>query len=137
MAYEENGQHLGTFKAGGDLSAASNQFRFVKLGTTKGQIVLAALGTDPIIGILQNKPNLDEVAIIRDAHGGGIAKVRMAASQNIAIGDFIGSNTLGEGVEVSAAGSNAIGYAIEADAATVLGQVISVYLAPRILGTHS
>ncbi len=137
MAYEENGQLLGTFVSSADLSADANQFRLVKFHTVAGQIALAADGADKIIGILQNKPNTGEVALVRDIHAGGIAKVRMAITQNISIGDDITSDSSGDGAETTTADDQSIGVAIEADAVTVDGQIMSVYLSPSIVGGHS
>ena len=51
----------GTRKAGADLSAASNQFKFVKLDGS-GDVVLCTAATDVPYGVLQNTPRLGEAA---------------------------------------------------------------------------
>jgi hypothetical protein len=136
MAYSENTSQLGTFRASADYSvdhdATSNQFRILILGTTAGEVTRSGVGATNIpIGILENKPGAQQSAVVTELQKGGIAKVQFATGQNIAIGDVISSDADGRAVEATV-GDSAIGYAMEADAATVDGQVMTVMLVPHI-----
>lgn len=101
MAFEENVVYSSVFKAGADLSAAANQFRAVKLHTAAGQVVAAAAATDIVLGILAEHPASGAVAKFAEIDKGGIAKVRIGASQDIAIGDKLTAATGGLLVEAS------------------------------------
>jgi hypothetical protein len=101
----------GHFKAGADLSAAGNQFKFVKLDSTADQVVLCAAATDIPIGILQNTPGSGESAEVMVA---GISKVQGDAS--LAIGVQIGTSADGQ-----------------ADAKTV-GTDTTEYVVGRVIG---
>lgn len=116
MAWEE-GQGLDTdlsFRAAADLR--TNQYNFVKLDAN-GDVVLCAAEGEKSIGILQNKPNLGETAVVRVL---GISKVVAAAA--IAAGDFIKTGAAGTAktalrlVQASGNASNVMGMALRAAA---------------------
>lgn len=70
-----------TYKAGADLS--DSQFHFVKLDDN-GDVVLATDATDEIIGVLQNKPEEGEPALVRML---GTSKVK--AGGTIGVGAYV------------------------------------------------
>lgn len=78
-----------TIEAGADLSAAGNQFKFVKISAKK--VVLCAAATDKPIGVLQNTPELGEGALVMHI---GLTKVQGDA--NLASGDLIGTSADGQ-----------------------------------------
>lgn len=89
MAYEIPGLK-GSFRAAADLSAATNQFKFVKLDSN-GDVVAIAAATDLPIGVLQNLPALgQEAEVMID----GITKLR--ADQAVTPGAIIGTSADGE-----------------------------------------
>ena len=83
MAYESVGTDLGFFTAAADLSA--KQYYFVKLASSTTVNVCAAV-TDKPIGVLQNKPESGEQAIVRVF---GVSKI--SADATLAAGDVIGT----------------------------------------------
>lgn len=90
MAYEQPGFVFGTCPAGADLSAAGNQYKFVKLNTS-GQIVLCAAVTDNPIGILQNTPASGQPA---EVMAFGISKLQGDA--DLTKGDLVGTSSDGQ-----------------------------------------
>lgn len=94
------------------------QYTFVKV-TGAHQVGLATAATDPIVGVLQNKPQVTGQACTVGMYG--ISNV--IASAAIAAGDKIASTTTGTAVTSA---SNVIGIAITS--ATVAGQLVSVLL---------
>jgi len=116
MAYEIPGFSF-TLPAAADLSAL--QFRAVNVDATGKAALPAALGR--IIGVLQNKPTLNQAATIVCS---GISKVTAGAA--IAAGANVEVDALGR-VITRATGIPA-GIALEA--ASGAGIVIAVYLAP-------
>ena len=77
MAYEENMKTV-TMIAGADLSAVTNQYKFVKLNSTANTIVLCGDGEDAF-GVLQDTPQSGEAACVCV---GGITKVYAGATFN-------------------------------------------------------
>lgn len=91
MAFEIPGKMDGTRPAGADLSAAGNQFKFVKLNSS-GQVVAIAANTDKPYGILQNRPAAGQAAAVMID---GISKLQAdAATQE---GARIGPSADGQG----------------------------------------
>jgi len=127
MAWEE-GQGLDTdlsFKAAADLR--TNQYNFVKLDAN-GNVILAAAAGERVIGILQNKPNLNETAVVRPV---GMSKV--VASAAITACDPIGTTATGTAktasrlVAATGAATNVLGIALRAAAGA--GVIIAMHLA--------
>jgi len=77
-------------KAGADLSAASNQFKLVKISAS-GTVVLCSAVTDKPCGVLQNRPQNGEAAEVVAL---GITKI-LAASADLAAGAMVGTSTAG------------------------------------------
>jgi hypothetical protein len=84
MAYEAIGQDIGTFTAAADLSA--KQYHFVVLASATTVNVATAITNAPI-GILQNKPESGQQAIVRIS---GMSKV--VADGTLAAANFIGTS---------------------------------------------
>lgn len=79
-----------SLKAGADLSAATAQYKAVKLDAS-GDAILCAATTDKPLGVLQNTPASGGTAEVLVA---GVTKVRSDAA--LAIGDQIGTAADGE-----------------------------------------
>jgi hypothetical protein len=78
--------------AGADLSASTNQYRFVKLSTSVDQtVVLCAATTDKPIGILQNTPNTGMAATVACS---GVSKVQGDA--DLTVGGSVGTSADGQ-----------------------------------------
>ena len=112
MAYESVGTDLGFFTAAADLSA--KQYYFVKLASSTTVNVCAAV-TDKPIGILQNKPESGEQAVVRVF---GVSKV--SADATLAAGDVIGTSADGQAQPITLGSETTVhvcGQAIEAGSA--------------------
>lgn len=97
-----------------DLSAAGNQFRAVRAGAAAGNCRALAANTDRAIGILQNTPNIGEVAEILVI---GVSKYRAGAA--VALDDLLGVQADGD-LETLAAGNPTrwwFGYSLDAPGA--------------------
>lgn len=92
MAFEKPGM-CHTFPAGADLSASSNQYKFVKLNSS-GQVVAIAAATDKPIGILQDYANSSAVGSSVQVMFCGISKVQGDA--DLAKGAQIGTSADGQ-----------------------------------------
>ena len=82
--------HTGHLTAGADLST-TGQFRFVKLGTVEGTVILCAAAADRPYGVLQNNPKNGEEADVLNI---GITKLEADAA--LADGDEIGTSANGQ-----------------------------------------
>ena len=116
MAWEVEGSQVKPpgLIAGGDLSAAANQYKFVKYSAAKTVIVCTG-ATDIPCGVLQNRPasgDAAEVVIF------GITKVQGDA--NLGFGDLIGTSADGQ-ADAKVAGTDTteyvVGHIIEDNAA--------------------
>jgi hypothetical protein len=120
MAYESVGTDLGFFTAAADLS--TKQYYFVKLASSTTVNVCAAV-TDKPIGILQNKPESGEQAIVRCF---GVSKV--SADATLAAGDVIGTAADGQAQPISLGSETTVhvcGQAIEAGSA---GETLTAFI---------
>lgn len=86
MAFEERLETISA-RSGSDLSAASNQYKIVKLNSS-GDAVLCTAVTDKPVGILQNKPKQNQAATIAV---GGISKCQASAA--VTAGNLVGTST--------------------------------------------
>ena len=108
---------------------ATSQFKFVKLASTAGQVVLTgvlnsttALTLGPV-GVLMNKPGGGEEAEVAYS---GIVKIQVATS-TIIVGDHIGINSTSQGAEAARTDNTAfVATALQASAATT--DIITVLL---------
>jgi hypothetical protein len=89
MPYEIPGLKL-SLKAAADLSAAANQFKFVKLDAN-GDVVAIAAATDIPIGVLQNLPGSGQEA---EVMSDGVTKLQADAA--ITPGAIIGTSADGQ-----------------------------------------
>ena len=88
---------VGSYVAGADLSAAANQYTFVKLDVN-GAVVAVAAATDVPIGVLQNTPKpgaTAEVVII------GGTKLKASAAIVVTNGALIGTTSSGTAVKLT------------------------------------
>jgi hypothetical protein len=116
MAWDEGQGQITdlSFKAAADLSAL--QYTFVKLDAN-GNVIAASAAGEKVVGVLQNKPKLNETAVVRPL---GLSKV--VASAAIAAGDYIATTAGGQAktalrlVQASGNASNVIGMALRAAA---------------------
>lgn len=90
MAYEGPQIMIPGLFAGGDLSAAANQYKFVKLSAAKTVIVCTG-ATDIPIGVLQNRPKSGEAAQVC---GFGVTKLQADAA--VTAGALIGTSADGQ-----------------------------------------
>lgn len=120
--------------AAADLSA--KQFHFVKIDSA-GKVAIAGLG-ERVIGILQNKPGLDQAATVRIS-----GKSKLVADAAVAAGALLKSSVDGQGTTATAAtvntsdagaaadpviGSHVAGVALSAAAAA--GEVMDALVQP-------
>lgn len=107
------------FKATTDLS--TKQYYIVKIDTANAQsVVLAAAGTDPIFGVLQNKPVATKAANVQFL---GTAKV--IAGGTITRGDLVTSDSNGKAVTTTTNKDVILGRAVDS---AVSGDVFEVQL---------
>lgn len=95
-----------TLVAGEDMR--EKQYYIVQLAAD-GELEVAEGATDLIVGVLQNKPNVDEAALYRF---GWTSKV--IAGGSIAIGDWVTTDGNGKAVATTTDGNIVIGRALEA-----------------------
>ena len=107
MAWEVEGSQVKIpgLKAGADLSAAANQYKFVKY-TALATIDLCSGVTDVPCGVLQNTPALGAAA---DVVCFGITKVQGDA--DLAVGNLIGTSADGQAAAY-AAGTDTTKYVV-------------------------
>lgn len=108
-----------SFKSTNDLSAA--EFIIVAVDTSNdGSVVKATASTDPIVGVLQNKPKADEPAVVR---WGGSSKV--IAGGTVSAGDLVTADSSGHAITTTTNKDVAIGRALQ-DAAS--GDIFEIAL---------
>lgn len=87
MAFQGSQVCIPGLKAGADLSAVGNQYKFVKLSAVN-TVVLCTAVTDKVIGVLQNRPASGEGA---DVCAIGITKLQGDA--DLSVGVYVGPST--------------------------------------------
>lgn len=115
MAWEGPQIKVTGLTAGADLSAAANQYKFVKLDTN-GKVVIPTAATDTPVGVLQNKPKLDEAAEVC-----AIGQTKIQADGALTEGTIIGTSADGQATAKTATG--AVGQILQE--ATAAGQIVS------------
>lgn len=110
------------FTANADLSAAANQYKIVKQ-VSATQVGLTTLASDVPYGILQNKPESGETAIVRVL---GVSKVRVNAA-GLAINTDWGTDGAGRAIAKVADKDIVGGRCIEA-AGAVADQIATVFV---------
>lgn len=108
-AYSGPSWALAGLKAGADLSAATNQFKFVKLDAA-GDVIIPTAITDEVIGVLYNRPLSGQEAEVR------VGQVEVQANAALNEGDAIATSTDGQ-AQVAVATNRHVGYALTAAAA--------------------
>lgn len=112
MAFEEDVLDV-SFKAASGLASTTvnYQYHFVKL-SGDNEVTIASNATDPVIGVLQNKPQVTgEVARVRVF---GVSRV--VAAGVIAVGTKIGTDGSGHAVAKTLDTTRYLGVLIEASA---------------------
>jgi hypothetical protein len=115
-----------SFKAENDLS--SNQYYAVELSDENQVDVCDGAGDIPI-GILQNKPEEGEPAQVRIL--GRTRAVSDGSGDNIAVGNWVGTDANGKMVKKSTNKDFALGIALSASTAD--GTIIDVLICPVVL----
>lgn len=95
MAYEGPQILIPGLVAGADLSAATNQFRFVELTAARTVNVCGAI-TDRPIGVLQNRPSAGEAAVVC-----AVGVTKLQGDANLAVGDLVGTSADGQAAAVT------------------------------------
>jgi hypothetical protein len=100
---------------------ATSQYKIVKFASTAGQVIVGALATDNLIGVLMNDPADGEAADIAVL---GIAKVQAEASQSA--GAWVTSSTTGRAKVTSTGNDDVVGKLLEAS--TDAGDIVAILL---------
>ena len=108
-----------SFTSTNDLSAA--EFLIVAMDTSNdGSCVAAASNTDPIVGVLQNKPKATEAAVVR---WGGSSKV--IAGGTVTRGAYVTSDSSGHAIATTTNKDVVVGRALQA---AVSGDIFEIAL---------
>lgn len=108
-----------SFKSTGDLSAKQNYI--VKADVSNDQsVVIAAAATDPIVGVLENKPTAGQAALVQIL---GTAKV--IAGGTVTRGDVVTSDSAGKAITTTTDKDVAVGRALES---AVAGDIFEILL---------
>lgn len=111
----------GSLNSTNDLSA--KQFFIVKVDVSNDHsVVLAAAGTDPIVGVLQNKPKAAQAALVRF-----LGTTKVVAGGTVTRGDLVTSDSAGKAVTTTTNKDVAIGRAL---VSAVAGDIFEILLAP-------
>lgn len=105
----------------GASSLATKQYYIVKQHTD-GTMILAAAGTDKIVGVLQNKPDVGNAALVRI---GGTTKV--VAGGTISVGAWVTADSNGKAVATTTDKDVVLGKYLGAASASS-GDVIEVQI---------
>lgn len=98
------------------------QYFIVKADTANDQsVVLGAAATDPIVGVLQNKPKAGQGALVRF-----IGTSKVIAGGTITRGDKVTSNASGQAITTVTAGNTVVGIALSS---AVVGDIVEILLA--------
>lgn len=109
-----------SFVSTNDLSL--KQYFIVKADTANDQsVVLGAAATDPIVGVLQNKPKAGQGALVRF-----IGTSKVIAGGTITRGDKVTSNASGQAITTVTAGNTVVGIALSS---AVVGDIVEILLA--------
>lgn len=118
MATTRKGGRL-VYTAGANLS--TKQYYIVKRGSTAGQCVLAAAGTDNALGVLQNAPVSGDVAEIVSRNSEATGKV--IAGGTLTPGAALTSDGNGKAIVTTTANDQIIGYYL-GDANAASGDIV-------------
>lgn len=103
-----------------DLS--TKQFYIVAVDTANDEsLILGAAATDPIIGVLQNKPKAGAAALYRF-----LGTTKVIAGGTITRGDFVTSDGNGKAVTTTSSSNATVGIAL---VSAVAGDIFEVQLA--------
>lgn len=120
-----------TFVAGADLR--TSQFLAVELSTSATDTVSACNNAGDVpVGILQNKPNSGEAALVAGRPGDIVPALSDGSGTSISRGDWVGTDGGGKMVKKSTDKDFAFGRAL--DPSTADGTIIRVLVQPTYLG---
>lgn len=127
MAFEGIQQCIPGLVAGADLSAASAQYKFVKL-SADGTVVLCSALTDKPIGVLQAPTPSSAYPQPVTVCGFGVTKVQADAS--LTAGDLIGTSADGQAdAKTPGAGTEfVVGQVIAVEGGTTAGNYITAFI---------
>lgn len=104
-----------------DLS--TKQYYIAKVDVSNDHsIVLAAAGTDPIVGVIQNKPKAAQAALIRM-----LGTTKVIAGGTVTRGDRVTSDSNGKAITTVVNKDAALGIAL---VSAVAGDIFEIMLAP-------
>lgn len=113
-----------TLNSTNDLSL--KQFYIVAVDTSNDHaVVLGAAATDPIVGVLQNKPKANQGALVRF-----IGTTKVIAGGTITRGDRVTSDANGKAITTTSTGNAVLGRAL---VSAVAGDILEVMLALNTL----
>lgn len=101
---------------------ASSQYKIVKAASTAGEVIVAAAGSDKILGVLMNDPADGEVAEVAV-----LGIVKCLAEASVAAGDHVAASTTARAKATTSANDHVLGIALDASGAA--GDLIRVAVA--------
>lgn len=108
-----------TKKAAADLS--SSRWRAVKLSTGADTVAACTASTDPIFGILRNKPETNDESEILLISGGGESRIELGAT--LSPDDFVSIDSVGRAA-ADTSGNYRLGQLTKGGASGEIGRVI-------------
>lgn len=110
-----------TFNSTNDLSAL--EYLIVKEDVSNDNAVVAAsAATDPVVGILQNKPKANQGALVQ-----WLGSSKVQAGGTITAGDRVTANSSGKAITTTSSGNSVVGIALQS---AVSGDIFEVLLTP-------
>lgn len=119
-----------TLNAEADLS--DYQYHVVKFGSAAGGVALSTAATDAVVGILQNKPELNQQAVVRIF---GCSKARVDGTTDILAGDWLAADSSSHAVKNITNQNIVFGRALEGYTSSTVG-IIEVFVNPAT-NSHS
>jgi len=108
-----------------DSDMSANQFKFVKMSATNGQVSLCSVDGEDVLGVIQN----DESASGRPAEVSAIGTTKITAGEALAAGDIVKTGATGLALIVERSntgadiGDTAVGTVIVGAAANALATI--------------
>lgn len=104
-------------------AALATAYVIVKADVSNDQsVVLAIAATDPVVGILQNKPAIGAQALVQ-----WLGSSKVVAGGTITRGDRVTSNSSGQAITTTSAGNSVVGIALSSAAS---GDIVEILLTP-------
>lgn len=104
-------------------SALATEYVIVKADTSNDEsVVLAVAATDPVVGVLQNKPAAGAQALVQ-----WLGSTKCVAGGTITRGDKVTANASGQAITTTSSGNTVVGIAL---ASAVSGDIFELLLTP-------